>query len=55
MVDALLAWALDQKDPNGQARYLALDMEGSESSGLMRFYTGFGAKVEVYGRVIKKA
>lgn len=55
MVDALLAWALDQKDPNGQARYLALDMEGSESPGLMRFYTGFGAKVEVYGRVIKKA
>ena len=55
LVDALLAWAGDQKGKDGGPLYRCMDMEGSESPGLMRFYRGFGADVEVYGRVLKKA
>jgi hypothetical protein len=54
LVDALLAWAGDQKGKDGGPLYRCMDMEGSESPGLMRFYRGFGADVEVYGRVLKK-
>ncbi|MFM9142445.1 MAG: hypothetical protein ACKOPP_00440, partial [Bacteroidota bacterium] len=55
LVDALLAWAGDQKGKDGGPLYRRMDMEGSESPGLMRFYRGFGAEVEVYARVVKKA
>jgi hypothetical protein len=55
LVDALLAWAGDQKGQDGGLLYRCMDMEGSESPGLMRFYRSFGAEVEVYGRVLKKA
>lgn len=55
LVDALLAWAGDQKGKDGGTLYRCMDMEGSESPGLMRFYRGFGADVEVYGRVIKRS
>lgn len=55
LVDALLAWAGDQKGKDGGPLYRCMDMEGSESPGLMRFYRGFGADVEVYGRVIKRS
>jgi len=55
LVDALLAWAGNQKGKDGGPLYRCMDLEGSESPGLMRFYRGFGADVEVYGRVLKKA
>ncbi|MFM9143627.1 MAG: hypothetical protein ACKOPP_06495, partial [Bacteroidota bacterium] len=55
LVDALLSWAGDQKGMDGGPLYRHMDMEGSESPGLMRFYRGFGAEVEVYARVVKKA
>ncbi|MFZ9499821.1 MAG: DUF7033 domain-containing protein [Bacteroidia bacterium] len=55
LVDALLAWAGNQKGKDGGPLYRCMDMEGSESPGLMRFYRGFGAKVQPYARLIKKA
>ena len=55
LVDALLSWAGNQKGKDGGPLYRCMDMEGSESPGLMRFYRGFGAKVQPYARLIKKA
>lgn len=54
LVHSILEWARAQSNPEGQPTFRFLDMEGSEISGLQRFYAGFGGEPRLYWRIIKR-